>query len=274
MPKLHHRVRQSGGESRGTLVFVHGVGSRAAAWDLVVEHLPQDVDIITYDLRGHGESEKVKGPYTVDDFVDDHLQVLGELGLKKTHLIGASLGGLIVQRTAIREPQVVDRLVIMNSFAGLTDEERAARLERYRLLADGNDAWSNVSNDRWFTSEFLRDRPDLVKEHTRRLASNDRDCYVAAYEVLATNDFVDDLHRIQSPTLVMTGDGDVGGPPQMSELMGRLIPDARVVILAGQKHMPWIEQPHVVARHIAEFLNIGSNEYDQPASDDATRVPS
>jgi pimeloyl-ACP methyl ester carboxylesterase len=43
----------------------------------------------------------------------------------------------------------------------------------------------------------------------------------------------------------------------MSEVMGRLIPDARVVILAGQKHVPWLEQPHTVAGHICQFLGIG-----------------
>jgi len=254
MPELRHYMRPSDGPSRATVVFVHGVGSRGAAWNGVIDQLPRDITAVTYDLRGHGSSEKIPGPYTIDDFVDDHLQVLEEVGLERTHLVGASLGGLIVQRIAIREPQVVDRLVIMNSFAGLTPQERNARLERFQMLRNADDAWSNVSNDRWFSAGFLREHPDVVEEHTRQLLTNDPDCYVAAYEVLATNDFVADLHRIQSPTLAITGEGDVGGPPHMSELMARLIPDARAVILPDQKHMPWLEQPDVVARHIGEFL--------------------
>jgi pimeloyl-ACP methyl ester carboxylesterase len=256
----HHVVRQTtgAGRPRAILTLIHGVGDSYTAWDEVVAHLPDGLDVIRYDLRGHGASDKPPGPYTLEDFVSDHLDVLRGQGVQGTHLAGFSLGGMIAQAIALRAPQVVQRLVVMGSVAGRTDAERERVLERLRIVESGGpEATAHVSANRWFSDEFAAAHPDVVEAQLRRLAANDPAAYRAAYRVLATNDLIEEVSAIVAPTLVMTGEFDVGSPPHMSHSLAERIPGARVEILAGQRHSILRERPEVVAAAIGAFVTEG-----------------
>ena len=85
-----------------------------------------------------------------------------------------------------------------------------------------------------------------------RLVANDPAAYAAAYRVLATNDLIEEVSTIDAPTLVMTGEFDVGSPPYMAETLGTRIPRARVEILPGKKHSI---RPAVLGAAIGGFLN-------------------
>jgi len=259
MPALNQIRTTTGGDVVATVAFVHGVGGSHGEWDKVIAELGPGFDVVRYDLRGHGDSPKPPGPYTLAQFVEDHARVMEEQGVDRCHVVGESMGGLIAQAVAIHTPELVDRLVVMSAIAGRTPTEQQAAEKRWRQLAEhGVDrAWLQGSASRWFTDEFLAEHAELVDEFLDRIADNDPDSYAAAYGVLATNDLVDELHRITAPTLVMTGEGDVGSPPAMSERMAKLIPDAQVTILSGVKHVPSIEMPGTVARHIRSFLLLG-----------------
>jgi pimeloyl-ACP methyl ester carboxylesterase len=258
-PHLHISRTDTGpAETRSTVAFVHGVGGRSGEWDRVVAELPPGFDVLRYDLRGHGESDKPAGPYHLADFVADHVRVLDEVGIEKCHLVGESMGGLISQAIAIEHPERVDRLVLLAAIAGRTPEEAEASLARWRQLADGglDRSWLEVSASRWFTEGFLRDHPEEVDAFLSTVAANDHEPYAAAYGVLAQNDLADDLHRIRARTLVMTGEGDVGSTPRMSELMAQRIPDATLQILPGVKHLPSVETPHDLATRISDFFTV------------------
>ena len=249
------------GAADGTpTVFIHGVGSSIECWDGVLEHFEPPGPVIRYDLRGHGESPKVPGPYELDDFVDDYVGLLGELGFGRANIVGFSLGGLIAQAIAIRRPESVERVAIMGAVAGRTADERAAVLRRLEAVEKSGPAGiAAQGSDRWFTDDFAASHPDVVSRQMQRLASTDRAGYEAAYRVLATNDLVGELHRIGAPTLVMTGEGDVGSPPHMSQLMALRIPNAEVVIIEGTKHGMLEECPERVARELSRFLRSGNN---------------
>lgn len=254
---LSSRVRPGSTDSGRAVVFIHGVGSSSAAWAPVIAAMPDSYTVITYDLRGHGASPRPPGPYVITDFVDDHVALVGSLGHECVHVVGESLGGLIAQAIAVRAPQSVDGVVILSAIAGRTEAERTAALIRFQQLVDrGPDpVWLRTSASRWFTPQFMDKHPDVVEEMLARIATNDWGSYVAAYRVLATTDLGDELDRIKSPTLVMTGADDVGSPPHMSRLLHERIHDSQLVILQGQRHLPSVETPDVVAAHIDRFLS-------------------
>src|SRR3954467_716506 len=81
-------------------VLLHGVGSSHTCWDDVAPLLRRDRAIIRYDLRGHGSSPAPDGPWTIDDFVADHVQLLRRLSVDIADTVGFSLGGMIAQRIA------------------------------------------------------------------------------------------------------------------------------------------------------------------------------
>jgi 3-oxoadipate enol-lactonase len=242
------------------LVLIHGVGDRMSGWDGVVTALRGDRPVIRYDLRGHGDSPRTPGPYELADFVADHIALLDQLGIERAHVAGFSLGGMIAQAVALAHPATVDRLVIIGAVAGRTADESARVLERLAVLErEGPAAIASVSAERWYTPQFIARNPDLIRRHLDELAANDPETYVAAYRVLASNDLGDELHQIASPTLIMTGDGDVGSPPHMAELMGERIPDSSVRVLHGVKHGALTEVPDAIALEIDAFLGRAPN---------------
>jgi pimeloyl-ACP methyl ester carboxylesterase len=253
--RLHYRVDHTGGPHTHRVALLHGVGGSLRTWDRVLKFFPLGFDVLRYDLRGHAQSDKPPGPYELSDFVTDHLNVLADANFAPCHLVGFSLGGLIAQAVALAPPENTLRLAIVSAIAGRTDDDRARVRERLETLRrEGPAGMAEVSAERWYTAEFLRLHPAIVKGELERLAANDPEAYVAAYEVLATNDLLTELHRVTQPTLIVTGEHDVGSPPRMAYAMQHEMPTSDVVIMPDIKHELLVEVPERLAEIIVRFL--------------------
>jgi pimeloyl-ACP methyl ester carboxylesterase len=244
-------------EGKGPLVvLIHGVGARLENWDGVASRLASEFRVLRYDLRGHGESTRAPGPYSLPLLADDLMALLEHIGTREANVAGHSLGGMIAQMFALRHATIVRRLALLSAVAGRSNEERervAARIDLIRA-GDPGEHFRN-SLPRWFTDAFIQANPELITAYAARNATNDPDCYAAAYRVLALEDLDSQLEQIHVPTLVATGEHDLGSNPRMSELMSRRINDATLRILPGLKHSILVEAPHVVARMLVPFFN-------------------
>jgi (E)-2-((N-methylformamido)methylene)succinate hydrolase len=249
--RLRYRLEGQG----ELLVLVHGVSSRLEGWDGVVAALGGRFRTLRFDLRGHGRSEKVRGRYELADFVADLAGLLDALGERRCHLAGYSLGGLVAQGFALAHPDRLDRLVLVSTVAGRTDEERERVMARYRIVETGvvGEHFQN-SVSRWFTEDFQRRHPEVIAAAAAENRKMDPGCYAAAYRVLATADLADRLGEIRRPTLVMTGENDIGSNPRMARLMAERIRGARLEILPGMRHSILTEVPDLVAGLIEAFL--------------------
>ena len=107
---------------------------------------------------------------------------------------------------------------------------------------------------RWFTEAYLRDNPDVIAEAKAQNQRNDPKAYAAAYRVLSLTDMVDELPNIQAPTLVATGEGDIGSSPRMARVMHDRIAGSELLILDGLRHSILAEAPDRVSALLAEFL--------------------
>mgnify|MGYP000703192913 CR=1 FL=1 len=247
----HHVIDGAG----PPLVLIHGVGGALDSWDFLVERLRPHYRLIRYDLRGHGASAKLPGPYALRDFVDDHIALLDHLGLASTDVAGFSLGGLIAQALALEYPFRVARLALISAIGARTPEESAkARARADTLATQGATGHLAAAVDRWFTAAFQAAHPEIVAQRKRASLANDPHCYAAAYRALADSDMIDELHRIPHRTLVMTGELDGGSTPRMSAAMAGRMPDARLIVLPGLKHSVLLESPATVAGHLLDFL--------------------
>ena len=96
-----------------TVVLSGSLGATRAMWDRSVQRLSEFFTVVRYDTRGHGTSPVVDGPYTIDDLADDVVLLLDRLGLHRVHFVGLSLGGMTGMRLAARNPERLDRLVVL-----------------------------------------------------------------------------------------------------------------------------------------------------------------
>jgi 3-oxoadipate enol-lactonase len=237
------------------VVLIHGVGADGASWDAIVPALCPHFSVIRLDLRGHGRSGPVDGALVLEDFARDVLDLMDAAGVARAHVAGFSLGGMIAQALALDHAARVDRLVLLSAVAGRTEQERARVRERLEILrTQGIGAITGAAQDRWFTAGFIERHPEQVRLRMEQLQHNHPPSYAAAYTVFSTSDLGERLHAIRTPTLVATGEHDIGSNTRMARFMQAQIPDARLQILPGLKHSVLVEAPEAIAAMLLAFL--------------------
>ena len=250
-PALNYTLEGSGPD----LVLIHGVGSRLTDWDATVRALGSGYRILRYDLRGHGTSEAPPGPYVIEDFRDDLIGLMDELGINDAHVAGFSLGGLIAQSLVLSAPERVGKLALLSTVAGRTGDEKAKVQGRLDFIRSSHPSdYFDQSVERWFTPEFREANPEIVERRKRAVSEMDGAAYAAAYYALAMTDLGDQLCRINTPTLVATGEHDIGSNPRMARFISETIPGARLEILPKLRHSILLQAPELVAELLRGFL--------------------
>ena len=145
--------------------------------------------------------------------------------------------------------------MLVSAVAGRTASERARMAARADDLDRGGAmATVDAAVERWFTPGFRAAHPDLVRQRVERVLRNDPVGYAAAYRVFATGELAPELHRVAAPTLIVTGEHDVGSSVRMAQLMRDRIPDSLIRVLPGLRHSLLVEAPGLVATLVGDFL--------------------
>jgi 3-oxoadipate enol-lactonase len=248
------RYCDDGGE-RPPVMLIHGVGADGTSWDQIAPALAPEFRVLRLDLRGHGRSGHINGALTLDDFVQDVVDVLDACAVPAADIVGFSLGGMIAQGIALQHAERVRRLILLSAVAGRSAEEREGVQARLAILQDqGVAAITGAAQERWFTPDFIARNPDLVARRMRQLQENHAPSYAAAYTVFSTSDLGDSLHAIRAPTLIATGEHDVGSNPRMALFMHAQITGSKLEILPNLRHSILVEAPELVTQLVRGFL--------------------
>lgn len=243
------------GGDRPPVMLIHGVGADGTSWDQIAAALSPEFRVLRLDLRGHGHSGHIEGALTLDDFVQDVVDVLDGCAVSAAFVVGFSLGGMIAQGIALQHANRVRRLVLLSAVAGRTAEERERVQARLTILKEqGVAAITGAAQERWFTADFIARNPDLVAKRMQQLQENHGPSYAAAYTVFSTSDLGEQLHAIRAPTLIATGEHDIGSNTRMARFMHAQIEGSRLEILSGLRHSILVEAPDLVTRLVRDFL--------------------
>ncbi len=98
-----------------TLFFIHGLGSNRHCWKDTIEQLKKDYHCVTLDLYGHGNNRNVPEHITVESTADEIAQMMKEVKWKPSALIGHSLGGMIALMLELKNPQLSEKLVLLDT---------------------------------------------------------------------------------------------------------------------------------------------------------------
>ena len=238
-----------------TVILIHGLGGTLNIWDPIASVLEHRFSVLRYDLRGHGQSDLPTGDWSLDDFVRDLEEIFIDETLPHAHLVGFSLGGLIVQQFALSYPERVGQLAILSAVAGRTGTERDRVQERLQNLKTG-DLETNIelALERWFSPEFRQNHPERVQKRIAELRATSPAGYFQAYRVFVLSDLAEHLSKIQCETLVMTGEHDPGSNVRMARLMHEAIPNSKLDILTNLRHSILVESPQLIAEKLDSFL--------------------
>ncbi len=234
------------------VVLSNSLGATRGMWNPQVPALAERYRVVTYDARGHGESAAPPGPYTLDDLV----ALLDEVGAERAHVAGLSLGGMTAMRLAVREPQRLDRLAVLCTSA---KPDPQPFLDRAAAVRSGGTApLAPAIAARWLTPGYAAEHPELVAKLESMIAGADDDGYAACAEVVAAVDLREDLARITSPTLVISGQEDLALPPAHQQLIAEGIPGARLLTLSPAAHLANLEQTRQVTESLLGHFDGGT----------------
>jgi len=236
-------------------VFLHGLGSCADDWTWQVPAFERDHRLLLVDLPGHYRSPRPAGRLTVDTMADAVGALLARLGEPPAHVVGLSLGGCVGLALALRAPERVRSLTLVNAVARLRPAGPAAALRlvaRLTLLAT-----APMSAVAALVARGLFPRPEqaaLYEAAARSLARTPRGAYWAGVRALARFDVRTALARVRCPTLVMAGADDATVALDVKESLAQAIAGSRWVIVPDSGHATNADNPDAFNATLREFL--------------------
>ena len=242
-------VRVSGPPGAPAVLLAHALGASLEIWEPQAEALATSFRVIRFDLRGHGLSELGSGRVSIEQFADDALAVLDALGVASAHVGGISIGGLVAQAIAVRAPERVRSLILVDTARAFPPPERW-RDRAATVRARGVAAIADDTLGRWVSPEYLATAAGRGLRSI--LLATSSEGFAAAAEALAVADY--SAAKLAGPALVLVGEHDVGAPPSVSAALAASIPGARLVVVPGARHVPLGEHAAEVTAAIAAHL--------------------
>ncbi|MDQ4105776.1 MAG: alpha/beta fold hydrolase [Actinomycetota bacterium] len=217
------------------VVLVHGLSGSTRWWSRNVPALAERYRVYLVDLPGFGAMRSLRRRFVLAEaasWLSDWMKVAG---LERAHLVGHSMGGYVSVRLAASQPEVVRRLVLVAPAGVPAGRSMLGHLIPLLLAA------------RHATPAFM---PVLVRDALKMGPST---LWRAARDLLA-EDVREDLHKIESPTLLVWGENDPLIPPAVGDLLREEIPNSRLALLRSAGHVPMFDRPGDFNAALLAFL--------------------
>jgi 3-oxoadipate enol-lactonase len=254
--RLHYT--DTGGEGE-VIVFSHGLLMSGLMFERQIAEFSPNYRCIAYDHRGQGQSEITRDGYDMDTIAADGAALIKALDLGPVHFVGLSMGGFVGMRLAIRSPELLRSLTLLETSAEAEPEENKPKYRKLNFFA----RWFGLGSVAakvmpiMFGQSFLTDpaRAAERKEWQGRIASSKRSGMTRAVQgVIDRAGVYDQLDAIKTPTLIIVGAEDVATVPAKSERIHAAIKGSKLVVLPRGGHSSTIEEPKAVNAEIAAFL--------------------
>ncbi|KRO28444.1 MAG: alpha/beta hydrolase [Nitrosopumilus sp. BACL13 MAG-121220-bin23] len=243
------------GSSKKTLVLVHGLGASSERWQYVVPLFEIDFHVIVLDLVGFGYSDKPLADYTIDFFSNFLEKFLISLGIKKTSIVGSSLGGQIAAEYTSSHPQSVDKLILVSP-SGIMKQSTFA-LDAYVMAALYPNEQSAKNAFEIMDGSGKKIPMNIINGFvTRMKLPNAKFAFMSTLLGLKNSKLITKkLENISSPTLIIWGSDDPVIPVNFADDFVSSINNCTLYEMNKCGHTPYVQEPELFASRVLEFLN-------------------
>jgi len=251
---LSYTVGVNPGKPR--IAFVHSLAMSHAIWREVVGEIQNETEVLLFDCRGHGDSERRPGPYTLEGFAQDLSAIFDACQWESSTIAGCSMGGCVAQAFAAAYPARVRSLALIDttSWYGQTALEdwngRSAK-----AAANGLASMVDFQLNRWFSDGFREAHPDRTQELAEIFRRNDIACYQAACEMLAHADVRTARRSFRMPVAVIVGEEDYATPLHMARDLHEAVTGSTLTVIAGGRHLTPVQCPVEIAAVLRLLLD-------------------
>ncbi len=236
------------------VVLLHGLGSTKKDWDLQIPVLSQKFRVIAPDFRAHGNSTKVPSEQGVEEMTEDVFQLLNQLNISKASFVGFSMGGAVCFQMALSHPEMLCKLVIVNSgpdFNRPNDAGVDILAVRTKIIKEqGFMALAEAISEGMFPEE---NQKAWREDFKNRLVNNDEDAYLNTFGQLMKWGLGDDVSKITNKTLVIASDLDYT-PVEYKKAYVNKMPDAELVVIDNSRHGIVLDQAVQLNNELLKFL--------------------
>jgi 3-oxoadipate enol-lactonase len=247
-----HRAPRAGAPR---LVLIHSLALDRSVWNGVVERLQNEAEILVYDCRGHGRSDRRATRFTAELFARDLAELLDHVGWQRAAIAGCSMGGCVALAFAGSYPERAAALGLIDTTAWYGPDAPAKFRERAEAArAKGMQGLGEFQASRWFSDEFRGMHPDVLQRAMAVFVANDFDCYAATCGLLGDVDVRSHLPTFRMPVTIVVGEEDYATPVDMARQLHAAIPQSTLTILPKARHLTPLEHPERIASELRDLL--------------------
>jgi len=239
--------------SAKSLVLVHGYLGGSEQWELQRRHFSNHFDVFTPDLPGFGNSSSLESPSSICGYADHVIKQINEKGINRFHLLGHSMGGMIVQEIVRKVPNRVDKLVLYGtgSIGSLPGRFESLAESRKRVIDDGVIATSRRIAATWFLQLDEAEHYPLIAEIAAKASQQ-----AALNGLTAMEHWKGEQHlkNISADTLIIWGDRDRAYPWQQEEILWKNIANSYLSVVPGCSHAVHLEKTQIFNHIVLDFL--------------------
>jgi len=238
------------------LLCIHGLGGSSNTWTPVMKALSA-FKMIRPDLPGSARSELPAGKLSIDVYVTALERLLMSLHVEAVHLAAHSLGTIVAQHFAVRNPRMVRSLALFGPLIAPPEAARPNVVARAQLARAGMAAMQEIADAivKGATSkETKQHQPAVLALIRESVMRQSPDGYAQSCEALAEAQSAA-IEEITVPTLLVTGDQDGVAPPANVALMAKRIRGCRAVTFEGCGHWTTFEKPQACMQELEQFYS-------------------
>jgi len=252
---LAYTLRSTPQPNAPRLALIHSLALDRSVWDGVVGHLEAEADLLTYDCRGHGQSDRRATDYTANLFASDLAELLDHVGWTSAAVAGCSMGGCVALAFAGLFPSRVTALGLIDTTAWYgTDAPATFRERADAARAKGLHALFGFQSTRWFSDDFRASHPEVLQRTLDVFVASHLDCYAATCALLGAVDVRAHLPTFRMPVAVVVGEDDYATPVAMARQLHDAIPQSTLTVLPRARHLTPIEHPGPIASELRSLI--------------------
>ena len=236
-----------------TTIFIHGVGLDNTMWYPQKKYF-HNHSVLFYDLLNHGQSSGGFKELNYEVYNNQLINLINVLGVEKVNIVGFSIGAIIAQHFTEKYFEKVNKLVLIGSVYQRSDKQIETVQKRYIDACNGKSITID-SIKRWFSESYLDNHPDVYDFFYNLLERKKNEDFLPAYKIFVNSDkYLINYSNFNMPSLIMTGENEIGSTPLMSEGISKEIKNSNLFIIKNAKHGATIEQSNVVNEKLNKFL--------------------
>jgi len=257
--KLHY-LEAGRGEP---VILLHGTGGEGARWMPTIRGLASDFRVIALDQIGFGQSDKPPTIYHGGVFAGFLAAFMKELGVAKASLVGQSMGAGVALAVAVKNPQLVERMVLVNGGGYRSGDAsprtsppdwHARQIANAGTLAESREYMEKLYYDHSFVTDELVEHNLILRLRSAYTIESMQ----TANERGLGGVTEDEVRAIKAPTLLVWGANDKLSPPANADKLNAAIKGSRKVLIDKAGHYPFLEHPDKFNQLVREFLKLQS----------------